>query len=242
MTSPTMPRRVVQQIRPEGQPNALAYSPQRDLAYLFPAAAREAFESLDRQNWMGYYASLLEKHGITEEMLGEGVRRFMEAFNFFVGDPSVQSFDDALERTEFFAVPPLVRIMIFERLGEVVTVGFFIAVRDTTWRGQVSPQAHELGGFVAAAKSFVRRLNGNPSPVHDKTLANEEALRAVDTLKFELEQAKTALGRQTELTAEGQQFATKLHRELRTLQDSYNAEVRRWTPHWLRRALSWRPW
>jgi len=217
--TPWVPPKPPQQYRPgpTTKVDNRLYAPQRDLAYLFPAAVREAFNSLDKANWMGYYAELLTQHGITEEMLGEGVKRFVSAFNFFVGDPAVRTFDDALDRTQFFAVPNLVRIMIFERLGEVMSVGFFLAVRDTARFGENPPQTEELAGMVKAIHDFVGRLNGTRGYLQARDKIEQAASR-VPMLEFKLETTTKSLANQQKLTAEANQEIDRLRKELRAEQ------------------------
>jgi hypothetical protein len=199
---------------PTTKPDNRVYAPQRDLAYLFPAAVREAFSSLDKDNWMGYYAPILKAYGITEEMLAEGVRRFVSAFQFFVGDPDVKTFDDALERTDFFQVNSLVRIMIFERIGEVMTVGFFMAVRDVSRFGENPPQMMELADMAKAIHGFVRRLNGDsrqeifPATAVDELLATQAVLKTT----------QRSLDNQRKLTQEAEQTVNQLRVELRAEQ------------------------
>lgn len=140
-------------IRPQGQPDAMPYSPQRDLANIYLPAMRETAVGLDRVNWEEYFSGWAEACGITDEQLGEGIRLIAEAHRLFVGDATIKNARDALRRVGFFDLPTPVRILIFERFGEVITGGFFVAIRDVTRAGDVPPQLNDLADFVAVSRS-----------------------------------------------------------------------------------------
>ena len=181
-------------IRPQNQPDAMPYSPQRDLANIYLPAMRETAAGLDRVNWEEYFSGWAEACGITDEQLGEGIRLFAEAHRLFVGDATIKNARDALRRVGFFDLPTPVRMLIFERFGEVITGGFFVAIRDVTRAGDVSPQLNELADFVAVARQAARELGHRPAVpfIQDIAMANdrlqvtnEEQARALENLRRE---------------------------------------------------------
>jgi hypothetical protein len=173
--------RMVNQVRPRGQADGLAYSPQRDLAYIYSPMLTEVFRSLDAPNWGDYYKGWLAADGITEQQLADGVKLFCDAHLLFVGDPTIQQPHDAFERVGFWALPSAVRIMIFERIGEVIMGGFFVALRDVTFQGNMPPQINDIAAFVAAGRAMADHVHPNPNPP------------TVDDVKEELERTKVLL-------------------------------------------------
>lgn len=187
--------RHVTQFRPRGSPDALPYSPSRDVAHLFPAMAREAFAILDEDRWMDHFADWLKFKGITGEDLGKGVKAFVEAFHFYVGAPDVHTLHDAFQRTGFLDAPAPVRLMIFNRVGEVMAVGFFEGIRDTTYQGQEPPQIKLFADYVAAARLFLQRLHGPQAAPETPDLPHQ-----IESLRVELESARSTLARQVQAT------------------------------------------
>jgi len=184
-------------IRPKNQPDAMPYNPQRDLANIYLPAMREAVVGLDRVNWEEYFSGWAEAVGITDEHLGEGVRLLAEAHRLFVGDPTIKNARDALRRVGFFDLPTPVRILIFERFGEVITGGFFVAIRDVTRMGDVPPQLNDIADFVAVTRSIAREYGSYRENLVDRStegygyltdidrlnIVNSEQSRALDNLR-----------------------------------------------------------
>ena len=148
------------QIRPKGAPDAPAYSPQRDLAFIYPAAIREAFWSLDAAQWQEYFSGWLEQSDVDEDALGRGVQLFGDALKLFTNNADINEPADAFQRVGFLDLPSPVRIMIYERIGEVMTGGFFVAIRDTAMQGQLPPQHREMCEFIAAGRMISERIRG----------------------------------------------------------------------------------
>lgn len=174
-----MSNRHVLQFRPRGDSEAMPYSPQRDLAAIYGPAMREAILGLDQVNWRPFFREWMEVGGgITQEQLAAGVHRFMEAHQLFTGDPSVKEVADAFERTGFSQVSPVVQAAIYFRLGEVITAGFLIALRDVTLQGELPPPGTEILRMVAAGRLMAERLTGTAKQIDpDETRELLEAAR-----------------------------------------------------------------
>jgi len=157
---PDAPRRTMMQIRPKGVPGAPSYSPQRDLVNLYPHALREAIMGLDKVHWQDYFAGWMEATNTTQDDLGEGVRLFVEAQHLFVGDPTITQPVEAFEKVGFFLLPHPVRIMLYQRLGEVMAAGFFVALRDVTLAGDVPPNEADIAAYVAAGRVMAAQVTG----------------------------------------------------------------------------------
>lgn len=209
-------KRSLQQVRPKhGDPTAPMYAPQRDLAYIYGPACREAFWGLDQVNWQEYFSGWLEAASVTQDDLGEGVRRFVEAQRLFVHDPDVEEPAHALQKAGFFDVPHPVRIMIYERIGEVMTGGFFVALRDVTPNYDAPPPDVEFDKMLAAGRVMAevlcgaKRQPGHLEVVLQESREHEERARL----------AGQALERQRDLAGE-------LRKQLALTTDASEKEIR----------------
>lgn len=152
-----VPRAAGINMRPQGQPDAPGYSPQRDLAYVYPELMRTAFRLLDDCNWTPVFRMRMEQAGITENDLAIGVELFVKSLDLFLRDPAIKSPVDAYKATGFSEVFLIVQQVMFETFGTVLTGGWFTAVRDVTLRGKMSDAAeltaamHAAGELVAAS-------------------------------------------------------------------------------------------
>ncbi len=164
-------QRSVHQYRPKGQPDAPAYAPQRDLAYLYAPMLKETFAGLDEPNWQDYFKGWLEATDVTEEDLGKGVGCFVEAHRLFIRDREVDTPEDAFEKAGFFDLPNPVRVLIFERLGEVIMGGWFVAIRDISVQGHESPEQQNIADFVAAGRQFAKRIGGHAPDDNEQDLS-----------------------------------------------------------------------
>lgn len=180
-TVPQRPGRL--NLRPKGSANAPGYSPHRDLAYVYPHAMREALAGLDEANWRDYFRPWCEATNLTEDELGEGVRRYVEAHKDFIGDPEIKHADDALAKHGFFELPNIVRILIYARLGEVMLGGFFYALRDVTRQNCAPPQAADIADLIAEGKLVAARLWGQKRDPSELDRLEHEAIAALDQLR-----------------------------------------------------------
>jgi len=220
------------QFRPFGSDGPL-YSPQRDLAYIYAPAMKEALTALDRVQWTEEIRELIGQLGITEADIALGVERLVEAHKYFVNDSDVDVPVKALIYSGWYATPTAARYLIYGRLGEVILGGFFLALRDVTQQGKASPQAADIADFIAAGVGVARRLRD--VPVEDE----ESVVHERDRLKAELVMAKRALSasRDQVLAAEVQQLqqelaeARKANESLKSLaeavHDGYERELAR---------------
>jgi len=193
-----MTTRMVHQYKPKGDPNAPLYAPHRDLAYIYTPMLKEVFAGLDHINWQEYFSDWLEATEVTEGDLAEGVRCFVEAHQMFIRDRSVENPEDAFVKSGFMDLPNPVRVLIFERVGEVVMGGWFIALRDITYHGQLPSNAVEIADMVAAGRCLAKRLSGHVPREEDfseqaieraHALA-QDASKALKQAHADLEEAK----------------------------------------------------
>ncbi len=152
--------RHVNQFRPKGDPNAPMYSPQRDVANIFTPMLREVFRGLDAENWTPFFKAWFEREGITQEQLGESVAVFMEAHRLFIRDREVNSPADAFVKAGAGNLPDAVKYALFCRLGEVISGGFFVALRDVTMQGQHSNLQDDMASMIAAGRALSKRMSG----------------------------------------------------------------------------------
>ncbi len=134
------------QIRPKGGGDP--YSPQRDLAYCYPAAMKEALRALDQENWTDEVQGLFWGLRVTEEEVSLAVKALTDAHLAFIMDPQVKHADDALRNAGWYEARPEVRYFIYGRLGEVMLGGFFLAIRDVRMLGEELPHPREVADFI----------------------------------------------------------------------------------------------
>jgi hypothetical protein len=187
------PKRSNINIRPKGQPDAQGYSPHRDLAYVYPAMMQEAFITLDEANWTDEFRAQMYKHGICEGDLAEGVRRFVEALNLFIREPDIKTPADAFRTTEFDKINSVVRNVLWTRFGEVLTGGWFVAVRDVTLRGQMSDAADVMADMLTAGRIVAMGLTEHSWHPGRLSLAVSESLVATERLKTDKLELQRAL-------------------------------------------------
>lgn len=192
--------RQVNQFRPKGDPTASPYAPQRDLANIFLPMLRETFASLDAANWNDFFKELFAAKGVTEEDLGKIVPKFAEAYRLFIRDRAVDSPMKAFEQAGITDADDTVKYALFCRLGEVVTGGFFIALRDVTMQGHESPCAADMASMLAAGRELAARLDGRLANYevgeYETAVASlEEKLRVIHQLQTMLEQSQQEANR-----------------------------------------------
>ena len=187
--------RSVNQFRPKGDPNAAPYSPQRDLANIYLPMLREVFSGLDEANWSPYFRRLMERDGIQEIQMQHAVTVFVEAHRLFVRDREVTCPADAFERAGIHTLPEGVLYALFSRMGEVLAAGFFVALRDVTMQGQISPEHAGMAEMIAAGRQLSDRLSGTLKEYAVSELetvrASEEEIRRVYLQLQDVHQQKT---------------------------------------------------
>lgn len=148
MTQPEQPAKL--SMRPKG--GGPSYAPQRDLAYVYPHAMKEAFVALDKANWSDEMTALIKKLGITEEDIGKAAFTLAEASNMFLNVEDIASANDALVKAGWYDHPVAVRYLIYGRLGEVMLGGFFVAIRDISGMDEEAANKREVADLIAAGK------------------------------------------------------------------------------------------
>lgn len=235
------PRGSGMNMRPQGQPDAPGYSPQRDLAYVYPELMRTAFRLLDDCNWTPDLRIRMEQTETTEEDLSIGVERFVKALDLFLRDPSIKSPVDAYKATGFDAVSRVVQQVMFETFGAVLTGGWFTAVRDVTLRGRVSDAAEltaamQAAGMLVAASLYSAATGDDASHLlnygrYDATRGTVEAIAMRDAALKALKQAQELL--QESNTAvyninEHVRALTKKYDDVCAREQAIRAETRTW--------------
>jgi len=197
------PRGSGMNMRPQGQPDAPGYSPQRDLAYVYPELMRTAFRLLDDCNWTPDLRMRMEQTATTEEDLSIGVERFVKSLDLFLRDPAIKSPVDAYKATGFDAVPRVVQQVMFETFGAVLTGGWFTAVRDVTLRGKMSDAAEltaamQAAGMIVAASLYSAATGDDASHLlnygrYDASIGTVEAIAMRDAALKALKQSQDLL-------------------------------------------------
>jgi len=178
-------KRSIMQVRPKSGDKRY-YAPNRDLAYIYAPAMREAISALDAVNWTDETRELIEAMGVTEEDIGMAVQAITTAHRYFVNFPDIAEPDDALRRTNFYECHPGARYLVFGRLGAVLFGGFFVALRDVSPQADVTGQDREIAEFIAAGATVMHNISGMASPTPD----TESELRS--SLLEERERRSTA--------------------------------------------------
>lgn len=238
----SVPRGTGMNMRPQGQPDAPGYSPQRDLAYVYPDLMRTAFRLLDDCNWTPDFRIRMEQTGTTEDDLSIGVETFVKALDLFLRDPSIKSPVDAYKATGFDAVPRIVQQVMFETFGAVLTGGWFTAVRDVTLRGKMSDAAtltaamHAAGELVAASlysaakgEDATHLLNYGRYDVHRGTIEaitlRDAALKALTQSQDDLRESRN----ETYKTTEQLMTLHKKYFDVCDREQAIRAETRTWS-------------
>lgn len=229
-------------MRPQGQPDAPGYSPQRDLAYVYPELMRTSFRLLDDCNWTPTFRMRMEQAGITENDLAIGVELFVKSLDLFLRDPAIKTPVDAYKATGFNAVFYVVQQVMFETFGMVLTGGWFTAVRDVTLRGKMSDAAeltaamHAAGELVAASlysaatnQDASHLLNYGRYDVHRGTV---EAIALRDAAIKALKQSQDLLQESNTAVFNIQEHVRELNKKYADVCDRENA-IRAETRTWL---------
>lgn len=156
------------------------YNPERDYAYITPTLMRvaierlEANESVERKNWR-------EKEKISDEDINAVALALANAQRDFVNaaDP-VQTFEQALQRHNFYDSPYAVRQYLFATVGEVFCAAWFKAVREVSIVGEESPAHTDMARFCATVRDFINQQRG---VTYDANFMAEHLRMTVDILQ-----------------------------------------------------------
>ncbi len=134
------------------------YSPNRDIAYVFPQLCKSAISALDSPElWKGGIKKYLESTGTTVEDVAAASRAFAQGIVLFT-KYGLSSPGEALGQAGFFDTPEPAQDVIAMRLGHVFTGAFFTAIRDVTPMGGQPPAYRDIESLVHTAEMFAREL------------------------------------------------------------------------------------
>ena len=170
------------QVRPRGGGDA--YSPQRDLAYCYPPAMKEALRALDKERWTDEVRALFRTLHVTENEVSRAVKALTDAHTAFIMDPQVKCAVDALRNAGWYNQRAEVRYLIYGRLGEVMLGGFFLAIRDVRMLGEEPPHSREIADFIVEGLRVARLYDlerppeiSPPAPVEKSALVQLQFTR-----------------------------------------------------------------
>jgi hypothetical protein len=169
--------------------NDPGYAPHRDLAYVYPAMMREAFFALDEVNWSTELKARLHSDNITEADLSVAVGQFTDALNMFIRHADITTPVAAFDKTGFNAQPYVIKQTLYARFGEVLTGGWFIAVKDVTLAGRESDAACDIAAMLAAGKAVARLMMTEfPTTLYAAVVNEEEVAAELDGLRHVITQ------------------------------------------------------
>lgn len=165
--------RSIYQYRPPKEPGALPYSPQRDLAHIYMPMLKEAFCSLDEEHWSDEWKALCDREGVTQDDFSIAVEVFAEAHRLFIRERTVTCPGEAFLQAGLERMHPTARLLLFARLGEVIMGGWFIAIRDVTLQGQVTPAQYDFLEMITAGRELAAKLANRDLPMPVPTVSND---------------------------------------------------------------------
>jgi hypothetical protein len=143
--------------------NGPLYNPERDYAYVTPTLMVRAIENLDPAARTDEAANWYVEHNISQdEIVTIAVALAAAQRDFVNGADPVRTFEQALNRRDFFAFRYPVRLALFAAIGEVFCAAWFKGVREVSVVGEESPAAGGMARFAAAVVEFAAR-NGTPT-------------------------------------------------------------------------------
>lgn len=141
--------------RPRGESGPV-YHPDRDYAYITPSLMRAAIERLESDQLSQEAKAWKQEHNITNEELAQLADALARAQRDFVnGADPVATFEQALNRRDWFDLRYPVRQFLFAVIGEVFCAAWFTAVREVTRVNEESPAAPQMADFIGAVRKFV---------------------------------------------------------------------------------------
>jgi len=164
--------------------NGPLYNPERDYAYITPTLMVRAIENLDPAARTGDAANWYEEHNISQDEIVKIAEALAAAQRDFVnGADPVSSFEQALNRREFFAFRYPVRLALFAAIGEVFCAAWFKGVREVSVIGEESPVAGNMARFASAVIEFAAR---NGAPTYNANFMAEHLKMMNDVLQTRL--------------------------------------------------------
>jgi hypothetical protein len=136
------------------------YNPERDYAYITPTLMVRAIENLDESARTEEAKQWYVAENISQDEIVAIASALAAAQRDFVnGADPVQSFEQALNRRDFFNFRYPVRLALFAAIGEVFCAAWFKGVREVSAVGEDSPAATGMARFSAAVTEFAKRSN-----------------------------------------------------------------------------------
>lgn len=134
------------------------YSPNRDIAYVFPQLIKEAIRGLDDETlWQGGIKDYLQFRNITVEDIGKAAETFAQGIVLFT-KYGYSSPGEALGKAGFFDVPEAAQDAIMMRIGQVMAGAFFVAIRDVTPMGGQPPVMRDIESLIHTTGIFAQEL------------------------------------------------------------------------------------
>jgi hypothetical protein len=143
------------------------YSPNRDVAYCYVQMVTKALQHLDVEDtWAAWVGDYLRHTGTTVDDIGETAKCLADGIADFIGDLSIESPNDALEKSGFLASNPAAQLVICAKIGQMFTGMYFNAIRDVTPMGGESPIQKDMeilaNEAAAVAKTLAQALIKTP--------------------------------------------------------------------------------
>jgi len=160
------------------------YNPERDYAYITPTLMVRAIENLDPAARTDDALKWYEENNISQDEIVKIAEALAAAQRDFVnGADPVRTFDQALNRRDFFAFRYPVRLALFASIGEVFCAAWFKGVREVSVIGEESPAAAGMARFAATVVEFASR---NGTPTYNANFMAEQLKMVNDVLQTRL--------------------------------------------------------
>ena len=94
------------------------YSPNRDVAYCYVQMVTRALKQLDVEDtWAAWVGDYLRHTGTTVDDIGETAKCLADGIADFIGDLTIESPKDALEKSGFLTSNPAAQLVICAKIG-----------------------------------------------------------------------------------------------------------------------------
>ena len=181
--------------RPKGESGPV-YHPERDYAYVTPTLMCSAIDLLETapseelKTWKNENFVQPTELEAVAEALARAQQDFVNS-----ADP-VTSFEQALNRRDWFAVRYPVRQLLFASIGEVFCAAWFTAVRDVSRVNEESPAAPGMADFSARVRQFVgseKEISELARQAAASQMRNDILQSRINTLGQQLKELSAAL-------------------------------------------------
>lgn len=183
------------QFRPRSAPDAPAYSPERDVAYVGPAMLQAAARLMDHESWSTEFAGCLSQAGVTESQFLEVVMAVGAATKTFMLTNTIKHPMKALDSAGFFKLPLLANRLYFSAFGEMMYVCMLQGLRQTSRLNQDSVMQPEIASYLDWVEAYLKHrgfaltpeLDTDGQSIHDlqMTVAHQRAM--IDLLQSQID-------------------------------------------------------